>query len=129
MTPQQFKEIRHNASLSLSQCAQWLGVDDRSIRRYEDGSRPVSGPVSRLMYQLTGEVTAPYIAPAPEVIEPKYTPVRVMDCNDRADYEGAGGWNDGRLGQAADLVRAVLMERGEKCNNHALLNDIESEDY
>lgn len=45
----------------------------------------------------------------------------------RAIYEGDGGWKDGRLGQAYDLLFAVLMERGEKLN-HPLLRQIEAMD-
>ena len=47
----------------------------------------------------------------------------------RRFYEGdAGGWTDGRLGQAYDLVAEVLKERGVEIWKHALLRAIELED-
>jgi hypothetical protein len=46
----------------------------------------------------------------------------------RQFYEGLGGWKDGRLGQAYDLVREVLTDRGEKSWQHPLLASIESLD-
>ena len=49
MTPQQFKQIRHDAGLSLAQLSDIIKVHTRTIRRYEDGSVPISGPVSVLM--------------------------------------------------------------------------------
>ena len=30
----------------------------------------------------------------------------------RAAYEGTGGWNDGRFGQAYDLIAEALKDRG-----------------
>lgn len=45
----------------------------------------------------------------------------------RATYE-KGGWNDGRIGQAYDLLAAVLADRGEKIFRHALLADLEALD-
>jgi hypothetical protein len=42
-------------------------------------------------------------------------------------YE-AGGWNDGRLGQAYDLIAAVLTDRGERVFEHPLLEQIEGMD-
>lgn len=49
MTPDQFRTIRRDAGLSLSQLSNIIGVHARTIRRYEDGSVPVSGPVRVLM--------------------------------------------------------------------------------
>lgn len=45
----------------------------------------------------------------------------------RATYEG-GGWSDGRLGQAYDLIAAVIEDRGEKSFGHPLLSEIEAMD-
>ena len=47
----------------------------------------------------------------------------------RAAYEGAGGWKDGRLGQAYDLLWAVLEQRGETTLRHPLLTQIETMDW
>lgn len=47
MTPETFRNIR--GILSLSQLSQIIQVHPRTIRRYEDGSVPISGPVSVLM--------------------------------------------------------------------------------
>ncbi|MGK2908782.1 MAG: hypothetical protein ACSLE1_03135 [Sphingobium sp.] len=43
-------------------------------------------------------------------------------------YEGTGGWKDGRLGQAYDLIAEVIEERGEKSFQHPLLSKIEEFD-
>jgi DNA-binding transcriptional regulator YiaG len=57
MTPEKFKEIRKAAGMTQAQLAAYLRLSDgRTVRRYEStsgsGSRPVSGPVSRLMEML-----------------------------------------------------------------------------
>lgn len=49
MNTAQFIKIRKKSGLSLSQLSAIIRVHDRTIRRYEDGSIPVSGPVSKLM--------------------------------------------------------------------------------
>lgn len=46
----------------------------------------------------------------------------------RAAYEGTGGWNDGRFGQAYDLIADALKERGVEIGRHKLLEAIEAED-
>ena len=52
MTPAQFITIRKEAGLSLGQLSDIIRVHPRTIRRYEDGSIPISGPVSVLMELL-----------------------------------------------------------------------------
>ena len=53
MTPAQFKAIRNRYGLSQSDLASLLRLSDgRTIRRYEDGSRQISGPISLLMELL-----------------------------------------------------------------------------
>lgn len=53
MTPATFKAIRERAGLTQGQLASHLRLSDsRTIRRYEDGSREISGPVSILMELL-----------------------------------------------------------------------------
>ena len=48
---------------------------------------------------------------------------------DRAAYESAGGWKDGRFGQAYDLIAEALKERGTvEMYGHPLLVAIELED-
>ena len=50
MTPETFKSIRHRAGLTQSGLATYLRISDsRTIRRWEDGSRAISGPVTLLM--------------------------------------------------------------------------------
>jgi DNA-binding transcriptional regulator YiaG len=50
MTPATFKAIRKRAGLTQAGLASRLRLSDsRTIRRYEEGSREVSGPVSFLM--------------------------------------------------------------------------------
>ena len=59
MTPAQFKSIRERAGLTQDQLAKLLRLSDsRTIRRYEDGSRTVSGPVEILM-EMLGEGILP----------------------------------------------------------------------
>lgn len=46
MTPEQFKTIRKNLGLSVKDMAKALGLaEERSVRRYEDGTREISGPI------------------------------------------------------------------------------------
>ncbi|MFD1104078.1 hypothetical protein [Sphingobium olei] len=48
---------------------------------------------------------------------------------ERAAYEGNGGWQDGRFGQAYDLICDALKERGViDLYRHPLLAAIEMED-
>ncbi len=53
MTPSTFKSIRKSYNLTQTQLARLLRIEDiRTIRRYETGERPVSGPVSVVMELL-----------------------------------------------------------------------------
>jgi DNA-binding transcriptional regulator YiaG len=53
MTPTTFKSIRKRAGLTQAGLASRLRLSDsRTIRRYEEGSREVSGPVSILMEMI-----------------------------------------------------------------------------
>lgn len=52
MTPADFRFIRDTLELSNSALADLLGVWPRTVRRYADGSRPIPGPVKRLMWLL-----------------------------------------------------------------------------
>lgn len=52
MTPQEFRSARQQAQMSINDCAAYLSNAPRSVRRYEDGSRAIPGPVSRLMEML-----------------------------------------------------------------------------
>lgn len=56
------------------------------------------------------------------------TAPRTQAPTPRSAYEGAGGWTDGRIGQAYDLLAAVLIERGEKAFRHPLLEQVEDLD-
>ena len=58
MTGEEFKAIRRTAGLSVSELAALLRiVDERAVRRWEDGTKEVSGPVSLLMELLALGVT------------------------------------------------------------------------
>ena len=46
----------------------------------------------------------------------------------RTAYEGAGGWKDGRFGQAYDLIAEALKDRGVEIGRHKLLEAVELED-
>ena len=53
MTPAHFRTIRQAHNLSLSATAKLLGIECRStIHKWEMGSHPISGPVTRLMRLL-----------------------------------------------------------------------------
>lgn len=53
MTPEEFKSIRLRAELTQTELATRLRIDDlRTIRRWEKGERPISGPVTLLMELL-----------------------------------------------------------------------------
>jgi len=45
----------------------------------------------------------------------------------RTAYEGAGGWKDGRFGQAYDLIAAALKEPGVEIVRHTLQEEIQAE--
>jgi predicted transcriptional regulator len=49
MNKDQFKEIRHSLGFSLSQMADAIGVEERTIRRYEDGTRAIGLPIQILI--------------------------------------------------------------------------------
>ncbi len=59
MTFAEFKAIRQRAGLTQGQLAQHLRIDPRTVRKYETGDRPVSGPVSLLMESLAHELSLP----------------------------------------------------------------------
>jgi len=40
----------------------------------------------------------------------------------RETYEGAGGWADGRLGQAYDLIDAVMRDQHSEHDSRMMLN-------
>ena len=52
MTPNQFKSVRLQLQLSLSQMADAIGVEERTIRRYEDGTRAIGMPVQILIHYI-----------------------------------------------------------------------------
>lgn len=62
MTPVEVRAIRKNARLSLPQLAKMLRVsDERTVRRWEHGDVPVSGPASILLEMLdAGELPERY---------------------------------------------------------------------
>jgi predicted transcriptional regulator len=49
MKSAEFKKIRRDKGLSLSELSDIIGVHTRTIRRYEDGSTPISRPVAIIM--------------------------------------------------------------------------------
>lgn len=50
-----YKQIRQDAGLSISEMAAYLAVDERTVRRYEDGTRTPGGPVNKLYGLLTAK--------------------------------------------------------------------------
>ncbi len=49
----EFKRIRVALGLSQAQLAKALRLTERTVRRYEGGTRPVDGPVTVLMEAFT----------------------------------------------------------------------------
>ena len=45
MTPREFRDNRLALGLSTEQLAERLGVDPRSVRRWQNGHGPIPGPV------------------------------------------------------------------------------------
>lgn len=53
MTPAEFKQTRKNLGLSAREMAKALRLaDQRSVRRYEDGTRQISGPIQLCLAYL-----------------------------------------------------------------------------
>lgn len=48
-----YKQIRQDAGMSLSEMAAYLAVDERTVRRYEDGTRTPGWPVNKLYSLLS----------------------------------------------------------------------------
>lgn len=60
MTPGGFKAIRLRAGLTQSELADFLRIaDKRTVRYWETGERPITGPVSFLMELLDSGVIPP----------------------------------------------------------------------
>lgn len=53
-----YKQLRQTANLSITQMAYHLGVDPRTVRRYEDGTRTPGGPVNKLYAALNAKPTS-----------------------------------------------------------------------
>ena len=49
MTPQQFKEARHALGLTVRQLCHILDTNERSVRRWEDGTRPPNPVACRVL--------------------------------------------------------------------------------
>ena len=49
MTPAQFVKIRLKAGLSPGQLSELIRTTERSVYRWEDGTRKIPGPVALLM--------------------------------------------------------------------------------
>lgn len=54
MLKEELKQIRETAQLSIMDMGEFLGVDGRTVRRYEDGTRLPGGPVIRLYNAVKG---------------------------------------------------------------------------
>lgn len=50
-----YKQIRQDAGMTISQMAAYFGINERTVRRYEDGTRNAGGAVKRLYGLLNGE--------------------------------------------------------------------------
>ena len=52
MTPTEFRAARRTLQLSTEALAEQLHVDPRTVRRWQEGSQPVPGPVAVAMALL-----------------------------------------------------------------------------
>ena len=59
MTPTEFRDNRLALGFSTEQLAEQLHVDPRTVRRWQDGSQPVPGPVAVAMAFLLRQVCPP----------------------------------------------------------------------
>ncbi len=50
MTPREFREARDTLELSAHQLADKLGVHVRTVWRWQEGSRPIPGPVAAALH-------------------------------------------------------------------------------
>ena len=57
MTPSDFRDQIDRLGLSTTGAARLLGVEDRSIRRYLDGTRAIPEPVRRLLWAIERDAT------------------------------------------------------------------------
>jgi DNA-binding transcriptional regulator YiaG len=55
MTPVEFAAARKTLGLSVSRLARTLKSDERTIRRWEHGERPIPGPVEVLLGMLIAQ--------------------------------------------------------------------------
>lgn len=56
MTPAEIKAIRNNAGLTQTELARLLRISDiRTIRRWEQGDVPVSGPASIILELMAAD--------------------------------------------------------------------------
>ncbi len=60
LSGEEFKKIRQGMGLTLTEMADWLFMvakwSERSIRRWEDGTNPIPGPVVKAL-DLAGQVS------------------------------------------------------------------------
>lgn len=50
-----YKQTRQAAGMTISEMAAYLAVDERTVRRYEDGTRTPGGPVNKLYGLLSAK--------------------------------------------------------------------------
>jgi transcriptional regulator with XRE-family HTH domain len=64
MTPDQFKYLRKELTLTQVQCADLLGCKERIIRRYEHGESPIPNVIGKYfeLYKYTRNIDARIIS-------------------------------------------------------------------
>jgi hypothetical protein len=68
MTPAAFKTIRESLGLSAQWLATAVHVDQRTVRRWEDGAIPLRADVVDLLTQLDEQTTADVVTKADQVL-------------------------------------------------------------
>lgn len=56
MTPEEFAKLQARLGLTNRAMAERLGVDERSVERYRQGTRQIRGPALVLLRQMAAEV-------------------------------------------------------------------------
>lgn len=91
MTPADFKTIRESLGLSAQWLATAVDVDQRTVRRWEDGAIPLRSDVVDLLTRLDEQLAADVVAEVDRILADVGTgagtaPAAVLDTLEPADW-------------------------------------------
>lgn len=81
MTPAELKVLRESLGLSAQWIADRLGVDQRTVRRWEDGALPIRADVITLLHELDAQAEAD----ADEILDQVIDAAGLTDVSDAAE--------------------------------------------